>query len=61
MLLQAFKGVDPRFDKQEVEQAPKTVGQAVTDYIEAKRHKLAASTIRDYPNQTVRKSPEVSI
>jgi integrase len=48
MLLQAFKGVDPRFDKQEVEQAPKTVGQAVTDYIEAKRHKLAASTIRDY-------------
>jgi integrase len=48
MLLQASKGVDPRFEASVAEDGPATVGQSVSDYIEAKRHKLAASTIRDY-------------
>jgi hypothetical protein len=48
MLLQASKGVDPRFEASLAEGGPATVGQAVSDYIEAKRHKLAASTTRDY-------------
>ena len=47
-LLKASQGVDPRFEMEVQDNAPKTVGQAVTDYIEAKRRKLAASTIRDY-------------
>ena len=39
---------DPRFASQSLEAALKTIGQAVNDYIEAKPHKLAASTIFDY-------------
>ena len=48
MLLQASQGIDPRFEAGVVQDGPASVGQAVNDYIEAKRHKLAASTLRDY-------------
>jgi len=48
LLLKASQGFDIRFEADALEEMPLTIGQAVRDYIDAKRHKLAASTLRDY-------------
>ena len=48
LLLKASQGFDIRFKTDQLAEMPLTIGKAVRDYISAKRHKLAASTLRDY-------------
>ena len=48
LLLKASQGLDIRFEVDVLEEMPLTIGKAVSDYISAKRHKLAPSTLRDY-------------
>ncbi|MDG1340274.1 MAG: site-specific integrase [Paracoccaceae bacterium] len=48
LLLKATQGFDIRFEADRLEEMPLTIGKAVSDYISAKRHKLAPSTLRDY-------------
>ena len=44
LLLKATQGFDIRFEADQLEEMPLTIGKAVSDYISAKRHKLAPSS-----------------
>ena len=48
LLMEAKRGTDIRFQQEEEETVPETLGAALDEFFTAKQHKLAPSTLADY-------------